>query len=65
MMEPPEPMLRVMESLDRLEKGEGIQMQHRMKPRLLSPKLQEWGFEFEVLKHAPDQVEVRIWLESK
>ena len=65
MMEPPEPMLRVMESLDYLEKGEGIQMLHRMKPRLLFPKLQERGYEFQVLEHAPDQVEVRIWLESK
>ena len=65
MMEPPEPMLQVMESLDRLEKGEGIQMLHRMKPRLLFPKLQERGFEFQVLEHTPEQVEVWIWLESK
>ena len=40
-MEPPEPMLRVLEQLDRLKQGEGIKMLHRMKPRLLFPKLQE------------------------
>ena len=38
-MEPPEPMLRVLEQLDRLQPGEGIKMLHRMKPRLLFPKL--------------------------
>ena len=65
MMEPPEPMFRVMGSLDRLEEGEGLQMLHHMKPRLLFPKLQEQGFEFQVLEHTPDQVEVCIWLESK
>ena len=63
-MEPPEPMLRLLESLDRLEKGEGIQMLHRMKPILLFPKLQERGFKFQDLEHAPDHVEVQIWLES-
>ena len=41
LMEPPEPMLRVLEQLDRLKQGEGIKMLHRMKPRLLFPKLQE------------------------
>ena len=29
LMEPPEPMLRVLEQLDRLKQGEGIKMLHR------------------------------------
>ena len=64
LMEPPEPMLRVLEQLDRLQPGEGIKMLHRMKPRLLFPKLQEGGRNFRVIEHTPDPVEVRIWQES-
>ena len=64
LMEPPEPMHRVLEQLDRLKQGEGIKMLHRMKPRLLFPKLQERGWNFCVLEHTMDQVEVRIWQES-
>ena len=30
LMEPPEPMHRVLEQLDRLQPGEGIKMLHRM-----------------------------------
>ena len=63
-MEPPEPMLRVLEQLDRLQPGEGIKMQHRMKPRLLFPKLQERGWIFRVIEHTPDQIEVHFWPES-
>ena len=63
-MEPPEPMLRVLEQLDRLKPGEGIKMLHRMKPSLLFPKLQERGLNFRVIEYIPDQVEVRIWQES-
>ena len=59
-MEPPEPMLQVLEQLDRLLPGEGIKMLHRMKPRLLFPKLQERGWNFRVIEHTPDQVKVRI-----
>ena len=64
LMEPPEPMLRVLEQLDRLQQGEGIKMLHRMKPRLLFPKLHVRGWNFRVLEHTPDQIEVRIWQES-
>ena len=55
---------RVMEQLDRLKQGEGIKMLHRMKPRLLFPKLQERGWNFKVTEHTPNQIEVRIWQES-
>ena len=64
LMEPPEPMHRVLEQLDRRQPGEGIKMLHRMKPRLLFPKLQEKGLNFRVIEHTTDQVEVRIWQES-
>ena len=64
LMVPPEPMLQVLEQLDRLQPGEGIKMLHRMKSRLLFPKLHERGWNFHVIKHTPDQVEVRIWQES-
>ena len=63
LMEPPEPMLRVLEQLDCLQPSEGIKMLHRMKPRLLFSKLQERGLNFRVIEHTPDQVEVRIWQE--
>ena len=63
-MEPHEPMLRVLEQLDRLQPGEGIKKLHRMKPRLLFPKLQERGWNFRIIEHTLDQVEVRIWQES-
>ena len=59
-MEPPEPMLRVLEQLDRLQPGEGIKMLHRMKPRLLFPKLQEKGLNFRVIEYIADKIEVRI-----
>ena len=64
LMEPPEPMLQVLEQLDRLKPGEGIKMLQRMKPMLLFPKLQERGWNFRVIEHTPDQIEVRIWQES-
>ena len=64
LMGPPEPMLQVLEQLDHLQPGEGINMLHRMKPRLLFPKLQVRGWNFRVIEHTPDQVEVRIWQES-
>ena len=64
LMEPPKPMLRVLEQLDRLKQGKGIEMLHRMKPMLLFPKLQERGWNFRVIEHTPDQIEVRIWQES-
>ena len=64
LMEPPELMLRVLEKLDRLQPGEGIKMLHRMKPRLLFPKLQERGWNFRVIEHTQGQIEVRIWQES-
>ena len=64
LMEPPEPMLRVLEQLDRLKQGEGIKMLHRMKPWLLFPKLQERGWNFRIIEHTPDQIKVRIWQES-
>ena len=63
-MQPPEPMHRVLEQLDRLQASEGIKMLHRMKPRLFFPKLQERGWNFMVIEHTPVQVEVRIWQES-
>ena len=63
-MEPHEPMLRVLEQLNFLQPGEGIKMLHRMKPRLLFPKLQERGWNFRIIEHTPDQIEVRIWQES-
>ena len=63
-MEPPEPMLRVLEQLDRFKQGERIKMLHRMKPRLLFPNLQERGLNFRIIEHIPDQIEVRIWQES-
>ena len=63
-MESPEPMLQVLEQLNRLKQGEGIKMLHRMKPRLLFPKLQERGWNFLIIELTPDQVEVRIWKES-
>ena len=64
LMEPPEPMLRVLEQLDRLQPGEGIKMLHRMKPRLLFPKLQEKGWNFRVFEYTSDQIKVRICQES-
>ena len=63
-MEPPEPMLRVLEQLDRLKQGEGIKMLHRMKHRLLFPKLQDRGWKFRIIEHTQYQIEVRIWQES-
>ena len=54
----------MMEQLDRLQPGEGIKMLHRMKPRLLFPKLQARGWNFRVIEYTPDQIEVRIWQES-
>ena len=63
-MEPPEPMLRVLEQLDRLKPGEGIKMLYRLKPRLLFPKLQEKGWNFRIIENTPVQIEVRIWQES-
>ena len=44
-MELPETLLRVLERLDPLEKGDSLRMLHHVIPRLLFTKLKKSGFE--------------------
>ena len=62
-LEPPEPMVRVLVELDRLQPGQRLEIVHDRRPTLLYPMLDDRGF-----VHATDETEpgaVRIRVERK
>lgn len=58
-MEPPEPMLVILQSLEGLKPGMGLKVLHRMEPFPLYPKLTERGFAHRVEGEQPNLV---IWI---
>ena len=57
-LEPPQPMLRVLETLERLGPGQELEMRHDRRPVFLYPQLEERGFAHET--DAPEPGLVRI-----
>ena len=65
---PPEPMERILEAVETLEKDQAILMIHQKRPRLLYAKLEERQCNSETQIHDDGSVQVLIWkkdLENK
>ena len=60
-LEPPEPMVHVLEALERLGPGERLEVRHERKPLFLYPQLDERGFAHETDEPEPGMVRILIW----
>jgi uncharacterized protein (DUF2249 family) len=59
-LEPPLPMVRVLERLDTLGDGEELEVLHVRRPMLLYPQLEDRGFAHETDEPEPGLVRIRI-----
>jgi uncharacterized protein (DUF2249 family) len=59
-LEPPQPMLRVLEALDRLAAGAALDVRLDRRPVFLYPQLEDRGFEHDTSELAPGLVRVLI-----
>ncbi len=60
---PPEPLVKVMTSVEHLKNDEAILMLHRHNPCSLFPKLEERGLKSELKEFEDGSVEILIWKE--
>ncbi len=60
-LEPPEPMVKVLEAIHNAASDEAVLMIHRKMPRLLFSKLDELGFSHEVTEESEGQIKLLIW----
>ncbi len=60
---PPEPLIRVMQAVEKMLDSEAILMLHRQKPCALFPKLEERGLNYEVRELDDGSVQIQIWRE--
>ena len=63
-LEPPHPMLRVLELVDRLAPGQRLLVIHERRPLLLYPQLEERGFRHETEELGPGEFRITIWREG-
>ena len=63
-LEPPFPMARVLELLDRLSPGQRLIVTHERRPMFLYPQLEERGFTHETEQVAPGEFRITIWREA-
>jgi uncharacterized protein (DUF2249 family) len=59
-LEPPEPMVRILEEIERLNAGESIEVLHERRPLFLYPQLDERGFVHETDEPEAGVVRIRI-----
>lgn len=59
-LEPPQPMVRILEELERLEPGRQIEVLHERRPMFLYPQLDERGFTHETDEPRPGLVRIVI-----
>jgi uncharacterized protein (DUF2249 family) len=59
-LEPPQPMVRVLEEADRLGPGDELEVRHGRRPVFLYPQLDERGFVHETDEPEPGLVRIRI-----
>lgn len=59
-LEPPQPMVRVLEAVERLEPGQTIEVLHERRPMFLYPQLDDRGFAHETDEPAPGLVRIVI-----
>ena len=60
-LEPPEPMVKVLEAVNDMAADEAVLMIHRKMPRLLFSKLDELGFSHEVTEESEGLIKLLIW----
>lgn len=60
-LEPPEPMTRTLEALEKMPDGHTLMHVNVRIPQFLLPILHERGYEYTVDDTDPEQVKVRIW----
>ena len=59
-LEPPEPMVRILEAVERLQAGDAIEVLHERRPMFLYPQLDERGFLHETDESEPGLVRILI-----
>jgi uncharacterized protein (DUF2249 family) len=59
-LEPPQPMVRVLEAAERLAPGGELEVRHDRRPTFLYPQLDERGFVHETDEPEPGLVRIRI-----
>jgi uncharacterized protein (DUF2249 family) len=59
-LEPPEPMVRILEEVDRLAPGDELEVRHERRPMFLYPQLDERGYLHETDEPEPGLVRIRI-----
>jgi len=59
-LEPPHPMVRVLEAVDRLAPGAELEVLHERRPTFLYPQLEDRGFVHETDEPEPGLVRIRI-----
>ncbi|HET7874371.1 MAG TPA: DUF2249 domain-containing protein [Methylomirabilota bacterium] len=59
-LEPPEPMVRILEALERLTPDDTLEVLHERRPMFLYPQLDERGFTHETDEVEPGMVRIRI-----
>jgi uncharacterized protein (DUF2249 family) len=60
-LEPPQPMLRVLEAIERLGPGAMLEVHHDRRPMFLYPQLDDRGFRHETDEPEPGLVRILIW----
>jgi uncharacterized protein (DUF2249 family) len=63
-IEPPWPMVRVLEALERLGPGDRLEVLHDRRPLFLYPQLDERGFRHATDEPRPGLVRIAIWREG-
>src|SRR5690606_35855937 len=59
-LEPPEPMVRTLEALERMPRGKTLLQINVRVPQFLLPKLDERGFVYDIREQSPDLVRLFI-----
>ena len=60
-LEPPEPMVKVLEAVNNMAADEAVLMIHRKMPRLLFSKLDELGFSHDVTEESEGIIKLLVW----
>lgn len=63
-LEPPLPMVRILEALDSLPPGQPLVVTHERRPMLLYPQLEERGFGHLTDELGPGEFRITIWREG-
>jgi uncharacterized protein (DUF2249 family) len=63
-VEPPWPMVRILEVLERLEPGERLEVLHDRRPLFLYPQLDDRGFRHATDELEPGLIRIAIWREG-